>query len=57
MHSTFAFLLVSRLCQHPSRLCVSLQLNSGITSSNGRGTRTLSNQPGMGITTRVGSVR
>ena len=33
---------------------VSPQLESGITSSNGGGTRALSNQPGASVTTRVG---
>lgn len=32
---------------------VSPQLDSGITSSNGGGTRALGNQPNVGITTRV----
>ena len=33
---------------------VSPRLDSGITSRNGGGTRTLGNQPGVGVTTRVG---
>ena len=36
---------------------VSPQLDSGITSSNGGGTRTLGNQPNVGVTTRTGAVR
>lgn len=32
-------------------------LETGITSNNGGGTRALGNQPNVGITTRVGSVR
>ena len=32
-------------------------LETGITSSNGGGTRTLGNQPNVGITTRVGPAR
>lgn len=32
-------------------------LETGITSSNGGGTRTLGNQPNIGITTRVGPGR
>lgn len=36
---------------------VSPQLESGITSSNGGGTRALGNQPSVGITTRTGAVR
>jgi hypothetical protein len=33
---------------------VSPQLDSGITSNNGGGTRTLGNQPGASATTRIG---
>ena len=33
---------------------VSPQLDSGITSSNGGGMRALGNQPGVGVSTRVG---
>ena len=33
------------------------RLETGITSSNGGGTRTLGNQPDVGITTRVGPAR
>ncbi len=36
---------------------VSPSLDSGVTSSNGGGTRTLGNQPNVGVTTRVGPVR
>lgn len=36
---------------------VSPKLDSGITSSNGGGARTLANQPNVGIGTRVGPVR
>ncbi len=36
---------------------VSPQLESGITSSDGGGTRALGNQPGVGITTRTGAVQ
>ena len=36
---------------------VSPQLDSGITSSNGGGQRALGNQPGVGVTTRVGPSR
>jgi hypothetical protein len=32
-------------------------LETGITSSNGGGTRALGNQPGAGVTTRVGPAR
>ena len=40
----------------PSPL-VSPQLDSGVTSSNGGGTRTLGNNPNVGVTTRIGTVR
>ena len=40
----------------PSPL-VSPALDSGVTSSNGGGTRTLGNQPSVGVTTPVGLVR
>ena len=33
---------------------VSPRLDSGITSSNGGGTRALGDQPNVGVTTRVG---
>ena len=36
---------------------VSPRLESGITSSNGGGQRALGNQPGVGVTTRVGPAR
>ena len=36
---------------------VSPRLDSGITSSNGGGQRTLGNQPGVGVSTRVGPVQ
>ena len=32
-------------------------LDTGITSSNGGGTRALANQPNVGVTTRVGPAR
>ena len=33
------------------------RLDSGVTSSNGGGARTLGNQPGASVTTRVGPVQ
>lgn len=36
---------------------VSPELESGITSNNGGGTRALGNQPNVGITTRTGAAR
>lgn len=60
MHRTAAFLLAILLAAcadaRPDPV-VSSNLDSGITSSNGGGARALGNQPGVGMTTRVGPVQ
>ncbi|HEY0203277.1 MAG TPA: hypothetical protein VGC15_03895 [Acetobacteraceae bacterium] len=57
MNRIFALLLLSSMVAcadvRPDPV-VSPQLDSGVTSSNGGGTRALGNQPGVGVTTRVG---
>ncbi len=49
----FASLLAACSAIRPDT-AVSPQLDSGITSSNGGGTRALGNQPGASVTTRIG---
>ena len=60
MHRVAAALLVSLLAAcsaaRPDPV-VSPRLDSGVTSSDGGGTRALQNQPGVGITTPVGPAR
>ena len=60
MFRIFAILLASLLAAcadtRPDPV-VSPGLDSGITSSNGGGTRTLGNQPNVGVTTRVAPAR
>ena len=57
MRSLFTLSLLSLLAacadERPNTI-VSPRLDSGITSSNGGGTRALGDQPNMGVTTRVG---
>ena len=57
MRSIFLLSLLSLLAacadERPNTI-VSPRLDSGITSSNGGGTRALGDQPNMGVTTRVG---
>lgn len=52
----FASLLAACAYARPDPV-VSPRLDSGITSSNGGGTRALSNQPNVGVSTRVGAAR
>jgi len=47
-------LLLSACAEERPQLTVSPKLESGVTSSNGGGARTLGNQPDVGFTTRVG---
>ena len=60
MHRFLAILITGTLAAcsdiRPSPL-VSPQLDSGVTSSNGGGTRTLGNNPNVGVSTRVGPTR
>lgn len=51
-----AALLAACAGERPDTI-VSPRLDSGITSSDGGGTRALGNQPNVGVTTRVGTVR
>ena len=57
MRSILPLLLLSLLAacadERPNTI-VSPRLDSGITSSNGGGTRALGDQPNVGVTTRVG---
>ena len=57
MRSIFPLSLLSLLAAcadgRPNTI-VSPRLDSGITSSNGGGTRALGDQPNVGVTTRVG---
>jgi hypothetical protein len=51
-----ASLLAARAYARPDP-GISPRLGSGITSSDGSGTRALGNQPNLGVTTRVGPGR
>lgn len=51
-----ASLLAARAYARPDP-GLSPRLGSGITSSDGSGTRALGNQPNLGVTTRVGPAR
>ena len=55
MAAALAFALSACAGQTGPAGTVSPQLDSGVTSNNGGGARTLGNNPGVSITTRVGA--